>query len=103
TFELRRIRVEVRNAPAQRVKTLAHEIAHAILHEGFTDRALAELEAESTAYVVCSALEVAADDYSFGYVAGWAGGGDEAIGAIKASGNRIHQAADTILSGLEAA
>ena len=32
TFNLRRIRVEVRNASAQRAKTLAHEIAHALLH-----------------------------------------------------------------------
>jgi antirestriction protein ArdC len=103
TFELRRIRVEVRNTPAQRVKTLAHEIAHAILHEGFSDRALAELEAESTAYVVCSALGVTSDQYSFGYVAGWAGGGDEAIARIKSSGDRIHQAADAILTKLEAA
>jgi Zn-dependent peptidase ImmA (M78 family) len=34
------------------VKTLAHEIAHALLHESFDSRALAELEAESTTYVV---------------------------------------------------
>jgi len=54
THDLHRIRVDVRNAPAQRVKTLAHEIAHAILHEKFEDRAVAELEAESVAYVICS-------------------------------------------------
>ena len=39
TYDLHRIRVEVTNSPAQRVKTLAHEIAHAILHEGVKDRA----------------------------------------------------------------
>ena len=33
-YALRRIRVEVPNRPAQRVKTLAHELAHALLHEG---------------------------------------------------------------------
>jgi len=103
TFDLHRIRVEVRNSPAQRVKTLAHELAHAMLHESFPDRALAELEAESTAYVVCSALDIPSDEYSFGYVAGWAGGGDQALAAIKASGERIHQAADAILTKLEAA
>ena len=53
TYALRRIRVESRNRPAQQVKTLAHELAHALLHEGGGDRALAELEAESTAFVVC--------------------------------------------------
>jgi hypothetical protein len=32
--------------------TLAHEIGHALLHEQFDNRALAELEAESTVYVI---------------------------------------------------
>ena len=43
------IRVEVSLAPAHRVKTLAHELAHAVLHADASDRALAELEAESIA------------------------------------------------------
>ena len=51
--ELHRIRVEITNSPAQRVKTLAHEIAQAVLHEKYDNRPLAEQEAESTAYVVC--------------------------------------------------
>jgi O-methyltransferase involved in polyketide biosynthesis len=58
------------------VKTLAHEIGHALLHEQFDNRVLAELEAESTAYVICQALGLDTSDYSFGYVAGWAGGGE---------------------------
>jgi hypothetical protein len=76
THELHRIRVEIFNSPAQRVKTLAHEIGHALLHEQFDNRALAELKAESTAYVICQALGLDTSDYSFGYVAGWAGGGE---------------------------
>jgi len=59
------------------------------------------LEAESVAYVVCDALGIQSDDWTFGYVAGWAGGGDEAIAAIKAVGTRIQRTADRILSGLE--
>jgi len=98
-----RIRVEARNAPAQRVKTLAHEIAHALLHEDFEDRALAELEAESTAYVVCQALGVESSDYSFGYVATWAGGGEQAIGKIKASCERVQKTAAAILQAFEPA
>jgi hypothetical protein len=35
THELHRIRVEISNSPAQRVKTLAREIGHALLHEQF--------------------------------------------------------------------
>ena len=96
-----RIRVETRNTPAQRVKTLAHEIAHALLHQKYDSRALAELEAESVAYVVCQALGIDSGDYSFGYVATWAGGGDEAQAAIKASGDRIQRAAEQILSTIE--
>ncbi len=99
----RRIRVECRNRPAQQVKTLAHELAHALLHEGTTDRSLAELEAESTAYVVCRSLGLDSGDYSFGYVACWAGGGPEAVAAITSSGRAIQRAASTILDGLATA
>ncbi len=98
-----RIRVESRNTPAQRVKTLVHEIAHAVLHEKFDSRALAELEAESTAYVVCQALGIDSGDYSFGYVTTWAGGGGEAIAGIKASCERIQRSASTILRAFEPA
>ena len=86
SFELHRIRIERRNAPAQRVKTLAHELAHALLHRAAPDRRLAELEAESTAYVVCHHLGLDSASYTFGYVAIWAGGGEEAVAGIRASG-----------------
>jgi antirestriction protein ArdC len=101
-FSERHIRVEVANAPAQQVKTLVHELAHAMLHENAKDRALAELEAESIAFVVCASLGVETADYSFGYVTGWAGGGDEAVAGIKESAARIQQTADRILVALEA-
>jgi antirestriction protein ArdC len=103
SFAEHRIRVRAGNAPAQRVKTLAHELAHALLHENHDDRALAELEAESVAFVVCAFLGVQSDNYTFGYVASWAGGGDEALAGIKATGGRIQQTANTILKKLEAA
>ncbi len=101
TFNLRRIRIEVRNASAQRAKTLAHEIAHALLHADQPDRQLAELEAESTAYVVCRCLGLDTGSYSFGYVAIWAGGGEQAVAGIKASCGRIQGAAAAILDALE--
>jgi hypothetical protein len=56
-----------------------------------------ELEAESTAYVTCKALGLDTSDYSFGYVANWAGGGDEAIAAIRASGERLQKTAARFL------
>jgi DNA primase len=97
-FGDRRIRVRDTLAPAQRVKTLAHELGHALLHEDANDRALAELEAESVAFVVCDAVGLASDDYSFGYVATWVGGdADSAEAALRASGGRITRAARTVL------
>ena len=101
TFAMRRIRIEHRNAPVQRVKTLAHEIGHALLHEGVGDRRLAELEAESIAYVVCRFLGIDAGSYSFGYVATWAGGTDQAIAGIRASGAQIQWAAGMIIDCME--
>jgi hypothetical protein len=59
---------------------------------------LAELEVESTAYVVCQPLELECADYSFGYVATWPAGGDEAIAGIKASCDRIQKTAPIILA-----
>lgn len=102
TFAEHHIRVRDDLAPAQAVKTLCHEVAHAVMHDGFAGaRDLAECEAESVAYVVCGGLRLDTSDYSFGYIAGWAGGGDEAIKAITVSGNRIQGAAHRILESLE--
>jgi antirestriction protein ArdC len=101
-YGLRRIRVESRNQPAQQVKTLAHELAHALLHEDVADRSLAELEAESAAFLVCRRLGLDSGVYSFGYVAGWAGGGPQAVAAISASGAAIQRTASMILEGLDA-
>ncbi len=97
----RRIRVLRGNSPAQRVKTLAHELGHAVLHEDVESRALAELEAESVAFIVCAANGIVSDRYSFGYVATWAGGGRQAAAAIRASGARIQRAADQVLAAME--
>ena len=61
------------------VKTLIHEAAHVLLHQTppapHLPRAMKEVEAESVAYVVASVHGMATDDYSFPYVAGWAGKG----------------------------
>ncbi|MHB1870807.1 MAG: ArdC-like ssDNA-binding domain-containing protein [Steroidobacteraceae bacterium] len=85
------------------VKTEAHEIAHSILHpEGYAagedpkPRDLAELEAESTAFVVLSALGLETPElewYSFGYVAGW----HPDAKAVMAAGERIAKAARAML------
>jgi antirestriction protein ArdC len=96
----RLIRLQRGLAPAQRVKTLAHELAHSDLHhDGYigTPRPLAELEAESVAFIVCQAVGIDSGEYSFGYLATWSGGGDEARAALRASAQRIQRAAAAIL------
>jgi len=105
TFEMKRIRVREGLEPAQSVKTLAHELAHALLHceadcIGPT-RSVAELEAESVAFVVCDDLGLDSSAYSFGYIATWAGSGEDADKAICASAQRINKAAQTILEELD--
>jgi len=99
---LRQIRIEVRNGQRQQVKTLAHELGHAILH---ADRAglcreQAELEAESVAYVVCAGLGIDTSEYSFGHLAVWAGGGEQARRAIAESAQRIQTAAHRVLDAV---
>ena len=64
---------------AQTVKTAIHEITHADLHapeidadlENRKDRRTKEVEAESTAFIVCSHYGIDTSDYSFGYLASW--------------------------------
>jgi len=70
-------------SPAQAVKSLAHEVAHTMLHDGSEYargcRDVTEVEAESVAYLVCGAAGVATDEYSFPYVARWAEGNVELV------------------------
>ena len=65
-------------ASAQAAKTLAHELAHVLLHDGteygLGCRGRVEVEAESVAFLVCSTAGLPTDGYSFPYVASWAGG-----------------------------
>ena len=102
-----RIRVAASNDDAQQVKTLAHEIGHALLHDPEVatnrelSRGLKELEAESVAYVICRGLGLETGEYSFGYVVGWAGGSEEALRGIKASAGRIQRAAAAVLATFE--
>jgi len=62
---------------------------------------LAELEAESTAYVVCQSLGLETGAYSFGYVATWAGGGEQAVRSIKACCERVQATATRIVRDVE--
>lgn len=83
----------------QTIKTVIHEIAHAILHsqegiEANAEHNAKEVEAESVAYIVSSAFGLDTSDYSFGYVAGWSGNKDvkeltDSMEVIKATALQI--------------
>ncbi len=92
---------------AAQVKTLAHELAHALLHDPArtgTDprdihRGVLEVEAESVAYLIGAAHGMDTASYSLPYVATWAGGKDPAA-TVRATAERVVRTARTILDTL---
>jgi len=74
-----RIAIQQGMSEAQSVKTAIHEVTHADLHapevnlslNDRTDRRTREVEAESTAFVVCSHYGIDTSDYTFPYLASW--------------------------------
>lgn len=94
-YQARTISVRPDLQGAQALKTLVHEIAHAVLHGvGSAERSTAEVEAESTAFVVLRALGHSPEGYSFPYVAGWSGGD---LKVVQETGERVVDAARRIL------
>jgi antirestriction protein ArdC len=89
-------------ASAQAVKTLVHELTHALLHgdDVVRRREIEEVEVESVAYVVCDALGLDTSDYSFAYVARWSEG---LVELVKGTAERVVQCASRILKSLEIA
>lgn len=89
------------------VKTLIHEIAHAILHNKETgaekdaDNRTKEVQAESIAYTVCAYLGLDTSEYSFGYVAGWSEGKE--VKELTESMEVIRKTAGEIIDSLEQA
>lgn len=94
-FTSRTVRVRSDVARTQQLKTLIHEAAHVQLHEtNSVSRTLAELEAESCAYVVCRVLGIDSSSYSFPYVARWSHGDVEMLEAVA---HNVHRCAKEIL------
>ena len=100
-FSSKQIAVRPDVAPAQAVKTLIHELGHALLHSKELPRSkeVAEVEVESVAYIVCDAIGLDSGDYSFAYVARWS---DGATDLIKDTAERVIGCAKQILKGMEA-
>lgn len=88
------------HATGQQAKTLAHELAHEALHhvKGLRiDRNQAELEAESTAFVVCRHFGLDVEVRASRYIALWGGNSD----ALKESLARIADTARAMIGDVE--
>lgn len=92
-------------AQQQEIKTMIHEIAHSLLHnsEKMKDKKISrndmEVQAESVAYTVCSALGIDTSEYSFGYIAGWSQGKD--IKELKSALDLICDTASSMIFHIE--
>ena len=78
-------------------------MAHSVLHaEGTENRSkeAKEVEAESTAYIVCKHFGIDTSDYSFAYVAGWSSGKDTKV--LKESMGAISKTAQSFISAIHA-
>lgn len=92
---------------SQTIKTLIHEITHADLHapelnysiEEKTDRATREIEAESTAFVVCSHYGIDTSDYSFPYLASWTK--SKELDSLKSSLETISDQAEILITKID--
>jgi hypothetical protein len=88
--------------PAEEFRTLAHEIAHEILHPDIVIRqalskTVKETEAEAVAFVVCQAMGLDMSTVSQDYIQLYQGSPE----MLTASLERIRVASNTILTGLE--
>lgn len=109
-FTARTVSVREDMDAAARVKTLAHELGHVLLHApdaGADPTAWArevhggvrEVEAESVAYLIAHAHGMDTTAYTLPYVAGWAGGTDPAA-TVRATAERVVRTARGILDTL---
>ena len=90
-------------SPAQTCDVLCHELAHGML--GHLDdiertRDEQEIEAETTAWIVCRALGLETRESSFGYLATWTNS-KEREEKLEKAGQRACEMAKKILEGLE--
>ena len=94
--------------PAARVKTLAHELGHVLLHgpdagEARQHRGIGEVEAESVALMVGAAHGMDTSGYTVPYVSTWAARveGQDPVEVVKTTGERVRKTALGILEQLD--
>lgn len=102
TWGARLVQVRADVSDAQACKTLTHEIAHILCgHEHRLDRTSRyEVEAESVAFLVGDAIGLNTSDYSFGYVAGWAGEGKVAE-ELTSTAKRVLEVARAVIAEID--
>ncbi|QAY63244.1 serine/arginine repetitive matrix protein 2 [Xylanimonas allomyrinae] len=93
---------------AARVKTLAHELAHVMLHgpdnpDGLAHRSVAEVEAETVALMVGAAHQMDTSTYTVPYVSTWASRveGKTPVEVVLETAERSRRAAATVLDRLD--
>lgn len=102
----RQIIIQEGMSQSQTIKTMLHEITHAMLHDipvppfGSPEYAQHEIEAESVAYMVANSLGIETQEYSFGYLASWTDLG-LSMGRLEKSLDLICQQAQKMMSELD--
>ncbi len=107
----RQVEVNPDLAPAQQVKTLAHELGHVLMHAPEQvpaadlhkpgGRGRVELEAESVAFLVAAANGLDTSSYTFAYVGGWVPNKDHLEATLRSTAARVLGTAHTILERLD--
>ncbi|OJU41504.1 MAG: serine/arginine repetitive matrix protein 2 [Microbacterium sp. 69-10] len=107
-FEARQVAVRTNMDDAAQVKTIAHELAHVLLHDPSDEdatkhRGIGEVEAESVALMVGTAHGMDTSSYTIPYVSGWSNtvAGKEPVAVIQATAERVRKAAVGILDQLD--
>ncbi|HET6918286.1 MAG TPA: ArdC-like ssDNA-binding domain-containing protein [Jiangellaceae bacterium] len=93
---------------AARVKTLAHELGHVMLHgpdnpDACLHRGIAEVEAESVALMIGAAHGLDTTSYTVPYVSCWASSvpGKSPVEVVTATAERVRATAVTVLDSLD--
>ena len=108
-LDSKRIVVDVLRAdfhPNGQVKTLIHELAHALVRHDHADNdpelsyAEEEIVAESVAYCACSSVGFDTSTYSTGYLAAWSqSAGSDSIQRYAALIDRLARAIEDVIAG----